>query len=86
MNKVTLVALLMIKVNCRVPLILLGREERAHASLGQEIKMWAACSGDAAMGFMSGAASMWPDKECPQQLYKKAIRKTKQGVMKQWLS
>lgn len=65
-------ALLVIKVErrahtCKVPVILLGEVERAHASLGQEIKMWAASSGEAGMGFMSGGASAWSDKECPQQ-------------------
>lgn len=46
-------------------MILLGRVERAHASLGQEIKMWAASSGDAAV--LSGGASVWSDKQCPEQ-------------------
>lgn len=35
-------------------MIVLGGGERAPASLGQEIKMWAACSGDTATAFMSG--------------------------------
>lgn len=47
--------------------ILLGGVERAHASLGREIQTWAASGGDEAMGFASGGASAWSDKDRPQQ-------------------